>query len=516
MNIKSVLVTAALFVALLPAVSGQYYSGTGRAATLEEAKKLATADLAGSIQSFVTTSFQQKTTEENLNISEEYVESQIRTFSSIVLKNIRYDVDELKEGLFRRKKVYLVTASVSKLDVNRIFEARKSTIRTMLKEAARAENSGNISKALKNYFRAYILTYSYPDSIRTSLPPLRESGNARVLITEKMNDIFKGLSAKVIKSFSDGDDFIVSLAISLQGAPVSELEFSYYNGSEEDWCDVTDGIANLTLSGNFGSTHKIIRPYVEYEFKDEMEQIKDVQQVYNFLDIPMFDNSFKFDVDVSPFVSCDFEAETDGRQVYFIPRTTHISVNDMAWDFGDGGTSSMTNPVHTYERDGDYRVTLTINSDEGLQVIRNLTIGEEKEATTIPAVATSRGAEKGKLQKEKGRVSRTEGKNRFAMQTPTEPPSLTTLKQAGDFEEFMVLAKALSQRNRIIFGSANDFENRENLLCFIFDKETGEKLAAYRFQNSSYENLGSGETLISLKSHYDGKKVAAVWVEEIE
>ncbi|NOZ08113.1 MAG: PKD domain-containing protein [FCB group bacterium] len=451
-----------------------------------------------------------------MNISAEYVESQIQTFSSIVLKNIQYDTEEIKEGLFHRKKSYLVTARVLKRDVARIFEERKSTIRTMLKEAIRAEKSGNVSKALKNYFRAFILTFSYPDSIQTSLPPSWQSGNARVLITEKMNDIFKGLSATVVKSFSDGDDFIVSLAVSLRDTPVSELEFSYYNGSEEDWCDVTDGVANLTLSGNFGATHKIIRPFVEYEFKEEMEQIKEVRQVYDFLDIPTFDNSFRLDVDISPFLICDFEVEPEGRQVYFIPRTTHVSVNTITWDFGDGSTSKMKNPVHTYERDGKYRVKLLVNEDEGLSAVKTLVIGKETDGkASLSDVKEPEKAGEAMPQHIEA-APRTDKIGGFTLKAPGDPPSLSALLKAADFDDFLELAKALSRSSKIIFGGANDFENRENLLCFVFDKETGEKLAAYRFRDDRYENLENGEELTSLKTRYSGIKVAAIWVEELE
>ena len=53
------------------------------------------------------------------------------------------------------------------------------------------------------------------------------------------------------------------------------------------------------------------------------------------------------------------------------------------WDFGDGNTSSEQNPVHTYEVEGTYQVSLTIFSDEcestvqiGLQAGENVWYGD--------------------------------------------------------------------------------------------------------------------------------------------
>ncbi|MGH1432918.1 MAG: PKD domain-containing protein, partial [Lewinella sp.] len=36
-----------------------------------------------------------------------------------------------------------------------------------------------------------------------------------------------------------------------------------------------------------------------------------------------------------------------------------------AWDFGDGGMSQDTSPVHTYLQDGTYEVCLTVSNDNG-------------------------------------------------------------------------------------------------------------------------------------------------------
>jgi PKD repeat protein len=35
------------------------------------------------------------------------------------------------------------------------------------------------------------------------------------------------------------------------------------------------------------------------------------------------------------------------------------------WDFGDGGNSTDQNPVHTYEKVGEYTATLTVNDQKG-------------------------------------------------------------------------------------------------------------------------------------------------------
>jgi PKD repeat protein len=48
------------------------------------------------------------------------------------------------------------------------------------------------------------------------------------------------------------------------------------------------------------------------------------------------------------------------------------SISTYAWDFGDGGSSSMANPIHTYTVPGNYVATLTITDNQGAQAINSV------------------------------------------------------------------------------------------------------------------------------------------------
>jgi PKD repeat protein len=63
-----------------------------------------------------------------------------------------------------------------------------------------------------------------------------------------------------------------------------------------------------------------------------------------------------------------FTTDASTGQVPFTVRFTDTSTGDAsswAWDFGDGGTSTEQNPVHTYVAEGGYTVTLAATGPGG-------------------------------------------------------------------------------------------------------------------------------------------------------
>ena len=77
-----------------------------------------------------------------------------------------------------------------------------------------------------------------------------------------------------------------------------------------------------------------------------------------------------------------YDYAIDGNTVSFFDLSEIINegwiVEEWSWNFGDGNTSNLQNPIHTYENDGIYEVSLQITTDTGLEselYVDNLTIG---------------------------------------------------------------------------------------------------------------------------------------------
>jgi len=71
--------------------------------------------------------------------------------------------------------------------------------------------------------------------------------------------------------------------------------------------------------------------------------------------------------------------------------TDDVAVTSYSWDFGDGNTSDVADPVHTYQTPGVYFAVLTVEDIEGLSDIANImiTVNEPNPANEAPVAIAS-------------------------------------------------------------------------------------------------------------------------------
>ncbi len=105
-------------------------------------------------------------------------------------------------------------------------------------------------------------------------------------------------------------------------------------------------------------------------------------------------DSIQRDFQLNEVLEADFVADnqnssTAPHSVQFTDLTS-MNPTDWTWNFGDGGTSEEQNPLHTYETNGNYTVTLTASNSEETNTkirINYISIGVEgiEEHSTISA-----------------------------------------------------------------------------------------------------------------------------------
>jgi len=90
-------------------------------------------------------------------------------------------------------------------------------------------------------------------------------------------------------------------------------------------------------------------------------------------------------------IVADFTYAINARKLVF---SNLSSAGTYAWDFGDGKTSTETNPIHTYENNGNYTICLKVTNDCGTK--------EQCQAVAINAVTSEAPSAKVVLAEESG------------------------------------------------------------------------------------------------------------------
>ncbi|MCO6040401.1 PKD domain-containing protein [Thermococcus alcaliphilus] len=80
-----------------------------------------------------------------------------------------------------------------------------------------------------------------------------------------------------------------------------------------------------------------------------------------------------------------------GEEVSFADKSTDRdgSIVSWSWDFGDGSTSTDSEPSHVYANGGNYTVTLTVRDDKGGEDVKRVTITVKEAQAPTPTETTT-------------------------------------------------------------------------------------------------------------------------------
>ncbi len=124
----------------------------------------------------------------------------------------------------------------------------------------------------------------------------------------------------------------------------------------------TAGATAYQWSFGDGSTSTTVNPTHIYPASGNYS----VQLIATYAGINYYTNKT---VNVNAVPQCNFYstvATGTGNSYTFVSSTTIASGSmSYSWNFGDGGTSTLVNPQHTFANNGNYNVTLTVTSDNG-------------------------------------------------------------------------------------------------------------------------------------------------------
>lgn len=238
-----------------------YVWGQGVAETLQAADDNAVKDLISQIS--VSVDSRTETEISNIAAGDDVRSSvsttgNLRVSSSVSLSNCRRIVSE--EGSY-----FIVLRYIDKLEIAKMFDARKAKIRDLIHAGERAEELYKVGDALRNYYWALKLVLSIPEEHRSYM--MAESG---ALLTTNLRERIVSILDSVqieavqeIKPDSTAEANIVRLQFRFRGHPVNNCDYNYFDGYDWLTASVKDGVALVDLPGE--TKNMLLR--VEYEFR---------------------------------------------------------------------------------------------------------------------------------------------------------------------------------------------------------------------------------------------------------
>jgi len=236
-----------------------YVWGQGVAENLQAADDAAVKDLISQIS--VNVDSRTETTILN-EVGEEVHSSvsttgKLRVSSSVSLNNCRRIVSE--EGSY-----FIVLRYVDKLEIEKMFDARKTKIKDLIHAGDRAEELYKVGDALRNYYWALKLVISIPEEHRSHM--MTESGALLTTsLRERINELLDSVKIEPVRELRNGENEAntIKLQFLYHGKPVNNCDYNYFDGYDWLTASVKDGVALVDLPAD--TKNMLLR--IEYEFR---------------------------------------------------------------------------------------------------------------------------------------------------------------------------------------------------------------------------------------------------------
>jgi hypothetical protein len=249
-----------------------YLWGQGFGVSVREADQAALSDLMSKISVQIESDFVIDEREVNTaagNDATSTVQNVVRTYSQGTLKNTH-------SIILKQQPQAEVLRYIDRSEIEKAFKEREENVLSYVYQARNAEKAGRIDAALRQYYWASCLLKGMPnrEQVKTSIDGIKFQ--LTMWIPEQIRTILSQIKAEVTKV--EGQE--VSMLFTYNGKPVSSLDFHYWDGMNySNICSAKDGMYQVEMRPG-APTDKFNIQY-EYEFKSQMRQDPELEQVMN-------------------------------------------------------------------------------------------------------------------------------------------------------------------------------------------------------------------------------------------
>lgn len=255
-----------IFFSFLFPQNNDEYIGIAQGKDLQAVKDAAFQNLAQQIQVFISSKSSREMREDNKIFKDSLVSLTV-TQSFVSLTDVTEKIEKIENENFK------VTKSVSKVNVQKMFDTRRKRILEYLGEADRlrqdsqTKSSLSLQSILNNYFQAYLLNAIYPDTLTYCFTT--QATSLAVGIPNIIDEIAHAIEFVPVKQIDD--EYIVwKYKARYKGKDVLDFHYSFFDGMGQSDGIVQRGETQMTLY--YSSKEKIERQLqVQMEFPSSEE-----------------------------------------------------------------------------------------------------------------------------------------------------------------------------------------------------------------------------------------------------
>jgi len=219
------------------------YVGIAQGKDLESVKISALQNLAQQIHVFISNKSMREMSE-NAETFKDSMFSNTIAQSFVSLTDVKETIEKTDDQTFK------VVKTVSKANVQKMFDMRRKRILDYLDEAERLRSEANtkpsvsLQPMLNNYYQAYLLNTIYPDTLTYYFNS--QATSLAVGIPNMLNEIAR--SIEFIPTKLIDDEYIVCKFLArYNGKEVFKLNYSIYDGMGQSEGEVQNGETQITL-----------------------------------------------------------------------------------------------------------------------------------------------------------------------------------------------------------------------------------------------------------------------------
>lgn len=507
-----------------PYRTDRYIFGEGSGATRDEAIAQAQQDLI--TQMIVQVFSEQETTiqEVDMEFSEEF-RSQARAVSQMQLINARREAFPIGDQFYAM--VYMTEE-----DKDESFDMVKNQATSFVDEGERFRGLGFYTRAIENYYRAYLLSMNYNRSIEYSLGG-QEVSNLRDALRLEIENYLYMMSLNVSPAYEHSRRTIeIPFEVTYNEERVDGVFFGYNIGGSNSVDQVRHGQAKIQTINYFPERRIEVVPVNLWlnisNITERDPMLASLEEVHKI------EVTRNVEVDYSNVLRPSIQAHIEGATVYFSIHSPFLTATHARWDFGDGETATGLSAEHSYMEQDEYKVSVVLNNDQELSDIKyvNLFRGiahnrpsmmeQSPELRTMSENLMASNDPEEELEQSSGPRQEVE-----VQETAMEPDEEEDIPEVNNeeverkeevfaeltgFQTFRSLTQKMAHMKNqglIEFGNRDDFHNLEGALVIVSDPQTVHDYLFFR--NNRYLKVDTGEEVVDLGEKYEG--MYQIWIQ---